>query len=749
MEATKFKPIIDTKKLILVIMCCIIIALGGYSILVNAWNSPNTVIAIHSMLAFLSITCSGFILVQYRVREVSEQTVFHAALLFAALAHGTQAVRIIFDNSLIFDYGTIPLLVTNLLFLSIFSFLVLISVIMKKINLIKYRVIYVTSLITISTICFTIIEFIVIPLLSTSNLIIFGLALGLFTSIILPISGIIESRISSKAVNIEFAFLVAGFAIFGNSCIPLVYSLFFPSTIWSLAYPLQTMGLILLCFASALPFLKRIGVKTTYAYILTLVLTMLAVLPTSLTIISSIYFVMFSLPNRELFMVVHLGASLMAVVMVLLIYQYDQQHPQKRRPIISLFIVWAIIEACQVVQTIFLPIENIGQSVIPYLIGSLFLLTQIPNIINQTADSQETQRVNPKRVAMLALSILVLFIVSEMIQVFICGTAICQVLQPITRGVLLGSALLGMFVFIYHISVQITDNQGRITVNVLTTGFLALWIIPSMIKANYVEWTIGWWTSEIILLIAVLLGPAVLGLMYLKELRRATESQKRATLFADLLVHDISNYHQALTLSIGLLEMDDTGVEAKEQAIRDANLELQRADQLIRNVRRLGMAEELVTEHLPSIDILPILDESFALASRNYKTQEIKYRIDAPSGECFVRANALLTDVFMNIFDNSIKYSDGIPEIDVTVKEFTRNRETWFSIRICDHGRGIDPNRRTSVFERYMEDAVGTGLGLNVVQSLIKAYGGSISVEDRVPGDYKQGTIFTIILKKG
>ncbi|MCK4567094.1 MAG: hypothetical protein KAU48_07275, partial [Candidatus Thorarchaeota archaeon] len=666
-----------------------------------------------------------------------------------ALTNGAQAVRIIFDNSLIFSYGTIPKLVTNLLFLAIFSFLVLIAVIMKKKERITNRVIFTISSISISIIFYIIMQFIVIPLLSTEYLIVLGLALGIFTSLILPISGILESRISSKVVKIEFAFLVAGFAVFGNSCVPLVYSLFFPSLVWTLAFPLQTIGLILLCLASALPFLKRIGVKTTHAYILTLVLTMLAVLPTGLTTISSIYFVMFSLPNRELFMVVHLGASLMAVVMVLLKYQYDQQHPQKRRPVISLFIVWATVEAYQVAQAILLPIEYIGQSVIPYLIGSLFLLAQIPNIINRTTNSQEKQSANPKRMALLALPILVLILVLDIIRVFISGSAIFWILQLLTRSTLLASALLGMFVFIYHISFQITENQGRITVDVLTTGFLALWIIPSMIKANYIAWTIGWWASEILLLITVLLGPAVLGLMYLNELRRSTESQKRATLFADLLVHDITNYHQALALSIGILEMDEAGVKAKEQAIRDAYRELQRADQLVRNVRRLGMAEELVPELLPSINLIPILNESFALASRKNKKQEIKYRIDAPPGEYFVRANALLNDVFINVFDNSIKYTDGDPEIIVTIKEFTRNRETWISISISDNGRGIDPKRRTRMFDRYMEDAAGTGLGLNVVQTLIHAYGGSIIVEERVPGDYKQGTVFTIILKKG
>jgi signal transduction histidine kinase len=305
-----------------------------------------------------------------------------------------------------------------------------------------------------------------------------------------------------------------------------------------------------------------------------------------------------------------------------------------------------------------------------------------------------------------------------------------------------------MFAFVYHSSVQIKDGRGKVTVDVLTTGFLALWIIPSMIKSIFEEWTLGWWTAEIILLLAVLFGPAILGFLYLRELGRTTETQKRATLFADLLLHDISNYHQALAFSIGLLEMEDAGFKARAQALQDANIELQRADQLIRNVRRLSMADELLPDLLPSIDVLPIINEAFTIASRKAKDLNIKFKIETSFEKCHVRANPLLKDVFMNLFDNSIKYSDGTPEIVVTVGDETRSREDLCCISIIDNARGIDPIKRARLFERYMEDAVGTGLGLSVVKSLIQAFGGSITIEERVPGDYQKGTIFRILLRK-
>ena len=141
------------------------------------------------------------------------------------------------------------------------------------------------------------------------------------------------------------------------------------------------------------------------------------------------------------------------------------------------------------------------------------------------------------------------------------------------------------------------------------------------------------------------------------------------------------------------------------------------------------MAEELVEERLLSVDIIPLLHESLALAIRKTKKKEVNYTIDCNVEECHVRANVLLKDVFLNIFDNSIKYSDDHPIIHVEIENFTQNRESWCRISITDHGVGIEPGKRERMFERYMEDAVGTGLGLSVVRSLIQAYGGSIKIE--------------------
>ena len=68
---------------------------------------------------------------------------------------------------------------------------------------------------------------------------------------------------------------------------------------------------------------------------------------------------------------------------------------------------------------------------------------------------------------------------------------------------------------------------------------------------------------------------------------------------------------------------------------------------------------------------------------------------------------------------------------------------------VSDNGVGIDPGEQRRIFERfYQSDArlsrahEGVGLGLSIVRSVVRAHGGTVSVQS-APG---QGSTFTLKL---
>ncbi|MHA1936422.1 MAG: sensor histidine kinase, partial [Candidatus Thorarchaeota archaeon] len=219
-----------------------------------------------------------------------------------------------------------------------------------------------------------------------------------------------------------------------------------------------------------------------------------------------------------------------------------------------------------------------------------------------------------------------------------------------------------------------------------------------------------------------------------------------ATVYADLLGHDITNYLQAIQVALGILKLDDASPDVKTKALVEARLSLTRADHLIRNVRHLGQPSSIHARNMERMDLVASIQVALTQVIQISSPDEIEFNISGAEDECHVLANDLLTDVFMNLFRNAIKYSNQKKRIDVEIGSTTIDGKEMCQVRVIDYGRGIEPERKEALFSRFMEGADGTGLGLWVVQALTESFGGMVEVMDRVEGDYAQGAVFVVTL---
>jgi len=99
--------------------------------------------------------------------------------------------------------------------------------------------------------------------------------------------------------------------------------------------------------------------------------------------------------------------------------------------------------------------------------------------------------------------------------------------------------------------------------------------------------------------------------------------------------------------------------------------------------------------------------------------------------------------VLFNLIENSIKYSPSGGNIQVK----GRSDSQGANIQIIDEGIGIDAEDLAAIFKPFRRGTekvktIGMGLGLYIVDTIVKAHGGSIAVESK-PG---YGSVFTIRL---
>lgn len=103
--------------------------------------------------------------------------------------------------------------------------------------------------------------------------------------------------------------------------------------------------------------------------------------------------------------------------------------------------------------------------------------------------------------------------------------------------------------------------------------------------------------------------------------------------------------------------------------------------------------------------------------------------------------------VFQNIISNAIKYNDK-PVGKVTISCETNEEDNLHYFSIADNGKGIpeeDFDRVFKIFqtlEKNKDSAESTGVGLTLVQKVIRKYGGDITVASQVG----EGTTFTFSL---
>ena len=102
-------------------------------------------------------------------------------------------------------------------------------------------------------------------------------------------------------------------------------------------------------------------------------------------------------------------------------------------------------------------------------------------------------------------------------------------------------------------------------------------------------------------------------------------------------------------------------------------------------------------------------------------------------------------NVFVNILENAIKYSDFNPKINIKTSDLNES----ISIEIKDNGIGMNSNVKDKIFEKFYRETKGNihnikghGLGLSYVKKIIDLHNGTIYVDSELG----EGSTFTINL---
>ncbi len=287
-------------------------------------------------------------------------------------------------------------------------------------------------------------------------------------------------------------------------------------------------------------------------------------------------------------------------------------------------------------------------------------------------------------------------------------------------------AVTGRFDFVFRDFELSARSRHTAAAQVLQSNALTNWILSSLMSVMAIGGVLLTW--------------------------RAAHRERRLSRIRNGFVANVSHELRTPLASIAVFgELLRCGrVTAADKVVeygRRIEQESTRLGHLIDNVLSFGRIESAEIRYRPEAAAIEEVVGG-ALAAVDTRRAQGGFMIATTSPDARlpeVRVDAMaMTQVFVNLLDNAMKYSGECREVRV---EF-RQRGSDVAIAVADAGIGIRPDEQARIFREFYRvtagstGVAGTGLGLAIARHVVHAHGGRIEVSSRLG----HGATFTVLL---
>lgn len=263
-------------------------------------------------------------------------------------------------------------------------------------------------------------------------------------------------------------------------------------------------------------------------------------------------------------------------------------------------------------------------------------------------------------------------------------------------------------------------------------------------KEEYVIEKMGFMLSSSIIILLFICALFGLTLYRLHQQRRLHQVSVE---FFNNMAHEFRTPITNIRLALNLWKKktDQPSIPAYFSIIQNESQRLSEQIERMLHVAKLDKGEYLLEKQ--SLDLKKLLEE--VISDMRIQAAEKNGQIDiqyANTHPTYLKGDQLhLSNAIRNIVDNAIKYSNGRPEINITLNGHSRQAH----LCIEDKGIGIHHHFQQKVFDKFfrlqqgnLHDKKGFGLGLAYTKKIIELHEGKIQLESEAG----KGTQFHVYL---
>lgn len=312
-----------------------------------------------------------------------------------------------------------------------------------------------------------------------------------------------------------------------------------------------------------------------------------------------------------------------------------------------------------------------------------------------------------------------------------------------------------------NVIVTVQDGSGQLVMStqpVKGQNDEALTMLPV-----FTDWKLGirsrqmtpeqWarWNFNVNLTLSILMAVAVMGGIIL-ALRMASREMKLSQMKTDF-VSNVSHELRTPLSSIRVFgEFLKLGRVTEHEKICEygeyIETESRRLTQLINNILDFSKIEsDRKTYHFERTSVEEVIAATLKTFEVQLKQHNISITVVSPPAQLppVLLDTDAIAQALMNLLDNAVKYSGTAKEIEVELG----SKDNFVTISVTDHGIGIPREEQGKIFDKFyrvstglVHDVKGSGLGLALVNHIIKAHKGRVTVESETG----RGSTFTLHL---
>jgi len=245
------------------------------------------------------------------------------------------------------------------------------------------------------------------------------------------------------------------------------------------------------------------------------------------------------------------------------------------------------------------------------------------------------------------------------------------------------------------------------------------------------------------LLFLLLIGG--LGLMVYLLVREVRLNERQSN-FVSAVTHELKTPVASLKLYLDTLQMRDLPESQREEFYGTMRQDLDRLHATINSVLDAAMYTGRAALDPRPLDLARLLRRAIDLTRTRYRLPRESFVYEGPESMAVMGDAAALETAVLNLLDNAVKYS----REPVRVEASLDGADGLARLRVRDRGVGMSRAHLRLVFNRFyrigsevLRSRTGTGLGLFIVQSIVKRHKGTVWADSAGPD---RGSTFTITL---